>query len=74
MWALSEVSVSVHKLKGLALPDQDDATITSVTGAWPEWRRKSVAVCPVSGDGTICDGLIYSESEGMLFPSPQDRG
>jgi len=73
LWALSEVSVSAHRLRGLALPDQDDVTIKSVTGAWPEWRRKAVVVCPVSDDGTICDGLIYDEAEGVLFPSPESR-
>ena len=74
LWALSEVSVSARRLMGLDLPDQDDMTIKSVTGAWPEWRRKSVTVCPVSADGTICDGLTYNESEGVLLPSPKHPG
>ncbi len=74
LWALSEVSVSAHRLRGLALPDQNDAAIATVTGAWPEWRRKSVAVCPVGDGGAICSGLIYNESEGILFTSPEGRG
>ncbi len=74
LWALSEVSVSAHRLRGLALPDQENAAITSVTGAWPEWRRQTIAVCPVNNAGAICDGLNYNEREGMLFPSPESRG
>lgn len=74
LWALSEVSVSAHRLRGLALPDQEDVAVKSVTGAWPEWRRQTVAVCPVTDDGTICSGLNYNKREGLLFSSPEARG
>ena len=70
LWALSEVSVSTQRLRRLTLPEQDAATIRLVTGVWPEWRRKSVVVCPVSEGGTICDGLVYNEREGILLSSP----
>ena len=73
-WILSEVSASVPKLKGLALPDQADVAIEAATSDWPEWRRKTVTVCPVGVDGTICDGLIYDEGLGILFASPETRG
>ena len=73
LWALSEVNVSARKLKGLTLPDPCDAAIKAATGDWPEWRRKTVTVCPVDLDGRICDGVIYNVDMGILFAAPQTR-
>ena len=74
LWALSEVSASVHKLLGLSLPDQSDGAIKAATSDWPDWRRKTVAVCPVNLDGTICNGLLYDKGMGIMFASPETRG
>ena len=74
LWALSEVSASVHKLLGLPLPDQCDGAIKAAISDWPDWRRKTVTVCPVNADGTICNGLLYDEGMGIIFASPETRG
>ena len=74
LWALSEVSASAHKLVGLPLPDQCDGAIKTATSDWPDWRRKTVTVCPVNADGTICNGLLYDEGMGILFASLETRG
>ena len=74
LWALSEVSASARKLKGLALPDQLDEAIQAATRDWPGWRRNTVTVCPVGADGTICDGLTYDEDAGIVFQSSEPWG
>lgn len=66
-WQLSEVQVAERRLRGLSLPDQAMPEITTVTADWPEWRRASVVVCPVSADGCICDGLRYDGERGVTL-------
>lgn len=73
-WMLSEVSADKRKLDQLPLPDQTQPAIAAVTKDWPEWHRASVRLCPVGDDGTICEGLIYSETLGLIFSSPHVRG
>lgn len=66
-WQLSEVLVAESRLKGLALPDQSMPEIEALTADWPEWRRASVLICPLSADGTICPGLRYDRERGVIF-------
>lgn len=65
--ALSEVSASARRLAGLDLPDQQTPEITAFCRDWPDWRRASVALCPVADDGRICQGLAYDSEMGLLF-------
>ncbi len=65
--ALSEVRASAARLKGIELPAQNSAEIQALTKDWPDWKRGSVAVCPVAGDGAICEGLRYEVATGLRF-------
>lgn len=71
---LSELQAAKRRLEGLALPDQTAAEILTLTREWPEWKRKSVTVCPVEEDGAICEGLRYEATSGLLFAAPPVRG
>lgn len=73
-WMLSEVSASKSRLGRLSLPDQSAPAIVAATKDWPEWQRASITLCPVAKDGTICEGLIYSETVGLIFSPPPARG
>nr|WP_217696392.1 CRISPR-associated helicase Cas3' [Rhodobacter aestuarii] len=66
-WALSEVSARAARLDKLPLPDQAAPEIRAVTQDWPEWKRADLKVCLVTEDGTICEGLRYDRSLGLLF-------
>jgi CRISPR-associated endonuclease/helicase Cas3 len=66
-WALSEVSASVSRLAGMALPDQTTPEIAAVTDTWPEWKRATVVLCPFGEGGVICDGLRYDRDLGLVF-------
>lgn len=63
--ALSEVQASEYRLSKLPLPDQSNPEIEQLKSTWPEWKRESVAVCPVAADGAICDGLTYDATRGL---------
>lgn len=68
LWMLSEVSVRKKRLMGLDLPDQESADIIAVKKDWPEWKKKTVTVCPVQEeDGSICKGLHYRKARGLLI-------
>lgn len=64
---LSEVQVAESRLRGLDLPDQSSREIDMLTSGWPDWRRKSVIVCPMDPAGRICEGLRYDPEIGMVF-------
>lgn len=66
-WILSEVQAAKRRLKGLSLPESTLPDIVAVTQDWPEWRRKSVTLCPVDEHGVICTGLRYDSKQGLLF-------
>ncbi|PWE32207.1 CRISPR-associated helicase/endonuclease Cas3 [Maritimibacter sp. 55A14] len=66
-WAMSEVSVARHKLEKLDLPDQGLPEIASVTDTWPDWKKASHVICPVSDDGKICADLRYDSDIGLVF-------
>ena len=70
-WQSSEVQVAAHRLAALALPDQTAPEIAALIADWPDWRRASVTVCPLAGDGdgAICDGLRYDPERGIVFDS-----
>lgn len=68
-WALSEVNASVRRLARLPLPAQDTPEIKELTRDWPDWKQRSVTVCPVGMDGTICAGLHYEAVRGLVFGS-----
>ncbi|WP_161805416.1 CRISPR-associated helicase Cas3' [Aliiroseovarius crassostreae] len=64
---LSEVRASEHRLSGLDLPDQTAPEIVALTQDWPDWRRRTLTVCPMDDAGQICDGLLYDPALGLLF-------
>jgi CRISPR-associated endonuclease/helicase Cas3 len=66
---LSEVQSAAFRLARLPLPDQATPEIAAVVGAWPDWRRATALLCPVGGEGRICDGLSYDRNLGLLFLS-----
>ncbi len=68
--ALSEVSASVARLAALPLPDQTHPEIVALAANWPDWKRRSVTVCVVGPDGTICEGLRYDRDLGLQFVGP----
>jgi len=66
-WAMSEVSARKTRLDRLTLPDQSTPGIAAVAETWPDWKRRQSWLCPVSDDGTICDGLRYDADCGLMF-------
>lgn len=66
---LSEVRASKKRLRSLVLPSQDGAAVHALTVDWPDWRRKSVVVCPVGSGGAIAPGLRYDGETGLEFTS-----
>lgn len=65
--AMSEVSAAKYKIERLELPDQDKTEISNFKSAWPDWKKASHVVCPVSEDGTICEGLCYNSEHGLVY-------
>lgn len=66
---LSEVRSGANRLKRLALPSQDQENIQAIVAEWPDWKRHTTTVCPVSDDGSICSGLHYDAATGLQFPA-----
>ncbi|OWJ84745.1 CRISPR-associated helicase Cas3' [Haematobacter massiliensis] len=66
---LSEVQASASRLAQVELPDQTAPETVAFTAGWPDWRRASVTVCPVTEGGEICEGLSYCEARGLMFQS-----
>lgn len=64
---LSEVTASRRKLERLPLPDQAEPQIAAIKDGWPEWRQARLIVCPVTPEGTICEGLSYDAERGLLI-------
>ena len=67
---LSQVQASLHRLDKLPLPEQRTPDIMALTRDWPDWQRAEVTVCPVAGDGRICEGLRYEDDKGLMFVAP----
>ena len=67
-WALSEVRCNRWRLPD-GLPDQSAREIAGIKAAWPKGKRDHLILCPVSGDGVICDGLRYDPEWGLTFSS-----
>lgn len=65
-WAESEVSVSLSRLRGIALPDQDSPAVRLAKADWPAWKRDTVTICPTAEGGAICDGLSYDPELGLI--------
>lgn len=63
----SEVSAAAHRLNALTLPDQSAPEIVAVKQAWPEWLHRSLTLCPVEKNGSICEGLSYEPEVGLLM-------
>lgn len=68
-WSLSEVGVSINRLKHfeIKLPDQDIPEIQSVKEKWSKGKRDHQILCPVDKDGIICEGLKYDKKYGLQF-------
>ncbi|MDE0097280.1 MAG: CRISPR-associated helicase Cas3', partial [Gammaproteobacteria bacterium] len=65
-WALSEVRCNRRRLPG-GLPDQLSPIIAEAKSDWPRGKREHLLLCPVSGDGGICEGLYYDPEWGLRF-------
>lgn len=65
--AMSEVSAAQYKVERLDIPDQDRTEISNFKSDWPEWKKSSHILCPVSDDGKICEGLRYDPDIGLVF-------
>ena len=70
-WALSEVRCARYRLPD-GLPDQEEEEIAHIKKAWSRGRREYLTLCPVSEDGTICDGLQYDPEWGLRFSSRRE--
>ena len=70
-WALSEVRCARYRLPD-ELPDQKEEEIARIKKAWSKGRREYLTLCPVSEDGTICDGLQYDPEWGLRFSSRRE--
>ena len=70
-WALSEVRCARYRLPD-GLPDQKEEEIAKIKKAWSKGRREYLTLCPVSEDGTICDGLQYDPEWGLRFSSRRE--
>ena len=64
---LSEVQASAARLSAFDLPDQDIPEINALTRNLPDWKRRSITVCPVGDDGVICAGLRYDADFGLVM-------
>lgn len=65
-WALSEVRCNRRRLPD-GLPDQSVQEIADIKMDWPKGKRDHLILCPVSGDGEICEGLHYDLERGLQF-------
>lgn len=72
-WGLSEVQVSERRYRPFrdAL-DQDAPEIADAKSGWAKGRKKFVRIAIVKGNGRICDGLRYSQNQGLLFERKSD--
>lgn len=66
-WAASEVQLGEYRYSKLEGVDQSAPLIAAVKAGWPEWKRDRLILAPVAADGTICDGLHYDPSLGLLL-------
>ncbi|MDE2760754.1 MAG: CRISPR-associated helicase Cas3' [Paracoccaceae bacterium] len=68
-WSLSEVGVSINRLKyfDIKLPDQNIPKIQSVKEKWSKGKSDHQLLCPVDKDGIICEGLKYDKKYGLQF-------
>lgn len=55
------------RLARLVLPDQGRSDLAAVSKDWSDWRKASVTLCVVEGDGHICEGLAYDANLGLLL-------
>ena len=65
-WALSEVRCNRRRLPD-GLPDQSTHEIADIKTDWTKGKREHLILCPVSGDGGICEGLHYDSEWGLQF-------
>lgn len=65
-WALSEVRCNRRRLTE-GLPDQSIDAIVEVKKHWPKGKRDHLILCPVLGDGKICEGVRYDSELGLMI-------
>lgn len=65
-WSLSEVRCNRRRLPD-GLPDQSAQEIADIKTDWPKGKREHLTLCPVAGDGKICEGLHYDSEWGLQF-------
>lgn len=70
-WGLSEVRCAKWRLDRLpsGLPDQAAHDVCEAKADWAQGKRDHLILCPVSGDGEICEGLRYDSEWGLMFSS-----
>ncbi len=66
-WQSSEVQVSAARYRELDGVDQERPEILALLNNWPKWLRGSVLIAPVQADSSICDGMCYDSSSGIMF-------
>ena len=68
-WALSEVSLAKHRWDRTEGVDQSAPDIAAARKDWKAWKAGKYHICPIEGDGTICNDVSYSAREGLSLSS-----
>jgi CRISPR-associated endonuclease/helicase Cas3 len=66
---LSEVSAAKHRLEKHPLPSagEEPKDLLAFKKNWPEWKKASITVVEVQTDGSLVEGLKYSQTMGLVF-------
>ena len=64
-WEESEVRMLRSQYEKLGGVNQETPEIQAVKAGWPEWRKGSIQIAPVSDDGEIVEGLRYDTDTGL---------
>ena len=65
-WALSEVRCNRRRFTE-GLPDQSVDAIVEVKKHWSKGKRDYLILCPVLGDGKVCEGVRYDSELGLMI-------
>ncbi len=64
-WEGSEVKLSRSMFEKAGGLDQETPAVAALKASWPDWKRSSIFIAPVSEDGWISDGLRYDSVFGL---------
>ncbi|MEO0524324.1 MAG: CRISPR-associated helicase Cas3' [Pseudomonadota bacterium] len=65
-WIGSEVKLSRSMFEKSGGIDQETPAIAALKAGWPEWKRNTIVVAPVSEGGRISEGLRYDRNLGLV--------